>query len=249
LGNAPSTKNSQSKVGVAGIFRQLFKFLLHKFGKQILVFTLVLKSQQAFTDWIKNKIEKYGFIEGEDFYSILSKTPEGGRPATEYLLTIDMGKELAMVENNEKGRQVRKYFIECERRAKELLNVTVIKSNNILDLQKKRLDIMDGNTRIRRAKALLTGHDLPAMLPASTEKFYNNSDLGTEMGVSNRKVMKLGRSLKLVAPEGQSNVYGAWKMTKSPHSPHECSQCYWTALGRQKVINSHQKLIITKFWR
>ena len=42
----------------------------------------------------------------------------GGHNATEYRLTLDMAKELAMVENNERGRQARRYFIECERAAR-----------------------------------------------------------------------------------------------------------------------------------
>jgi hypothetical protein len=76
------------------------------------------------------------------------------------------------------------------------------------------------------------------MLPASTEKLRSNSDLGTEMGISNRKVMKLGRSLELVAPEGQSNEFGEWKMSKSPNSPHECAQWYWKEKGREKLIDN-----------
>ncbi len=69
-----------------------------------------------FEDWIARKVEQYGFTEGEDFLSILRKTR--GRPATDYHLTLDMAKELAMVENNDKGRQVRRYFIEIEKKAK-----------------------------------------------------------------------------------------------------------------------------------
>jgi anti-repressor protein len=48
----------------------------------------------------------------------LSKTPNGGRPAKEYALTLDMAKELSMVERTEKGKQARQYFLVCERRAK-----------------------------------------------------------------------------------------------------------------------------------
>ena len=70
-----------------------------------------------FSNWIKDRIEKYGFIEGSDFSPILAKTSEqGGRPAIEYALTIDCAKEIAMVENNEKGKLIRKYFIEVEKR-------------------------------------------------------------------------------------------------------------------------------------
>ncbi|EJT2952862.1 antA/AntB antirepressor family protein, partial [Campylobacter coli] len=43
-----------------------------------------------------------------------------GRPRKEYYVTLDMAKELCMVENNEKGRQARRYFIECEKRLKNL---------------------------------------------------------------------------------------------------------------------------------
>src|SRR5690606_14378984 len=46
------------------------------------------------------------------------ENPKGGRPAKEYALTIDMAKELSMVERNDKGKEARQYFIECERRAK-----------------------------------------------------------------------------------------------------------------------------------
>lgn len=43
------------------------------------------------------------------------KNPNGGRPTVEYALTLDMAKQLCMVENNKKGRIARKYFIECEK--------------------------------------------------------------------------------------------------------------------------------------
>lgn len=70
-----------------------------------------------FSTWLKDRIEKYGFIEGEDFSPVLGKTSNsGGRPTKEYILKLDMAKELAMVENNEQGRKARKYFIEIEKR-------------------------------------------------------------------------------------------------------------------------------------
>ncbi len=77
-----------------------------------------LESKQDFSNWIRGRIEKYGFIEGEDFSIILSKST-GGRPTIEYALTIDVAKELAMVEGNENGRQARRYFIKCEKQLKQ----------------------------------------------------------------------------------------------------------------------------------
>lgn len=75
--------------------------------------------QSKFADWIKNRIERFGFVEGEDFRAV-SKILENGGRLIDYELSIDMAKELCMVENNEKGRQARKYFIECERRLKQI---------------------------------------------------------------------------------------------------------------------------------
>ncbi|MGD6872983.1 antA/AntB antirepressor family protein [Sutcliffiella horikoshii] len=71
-----------------------------------------------FTTWIKDRIAKYQFTEGEDFSPIRGETLNG-RPRTDYLLKIDTAKEIAMVQNNEMGRAIRKYFIEVEKRFKE----------------------------------------------------------------------------------------------------------------------------------
>lgn len=76
-----------------------------------------LEIQTRYNDWIKNRINEYGFIQDEDYLIITERT--NGRPRKEYHITLDMGKELGMVERNERGRQIRKYFIECERRASQ----------------------------------------------------------------------------------------------------------------------------------
>lgn len=84
-----------------------------------------LESKQEFANWIKNRIKQYGFVENQDFevFDNFVRNPQGGRPAVEYALSIDMAKELSMVENNEKGRIARKYFIACEDKLKQGLLV------------------------------------------------------------------------------------------------------------------------------
>ncbi|WP_079709957.1 antA/AntB antirepressor family protein [Paraliobacillus ryukyuensis] len=70
-----------------------------------------------FSTWIKDRIQKYGFIENEDFILTITKTGERKNVIRyEYLLTLDTAKEIAMVQNNEQGRAIRKYFIEVEKR-------------------------------------------------------------------------------------------------------------------------------------
>lgn len=77
-----------------------------------------------FSNWIKDRIAKYGFVEGEDYSPILAnRVGDGvGKPKTEYLLTLDTAKEIAMTENNERGRQVRRYFIEVEKRVRRMFS-------------------------------------------------------------------------------------------------------------------------------
>lgn len=76
-----------------------------------------------FSTWIKVRVEQYGFADGVDFVSMEAAPQNGGAGnrgfKVEYYIAIDMAKELAMVERNEKGRQARQYFIECERRLKQ----------------------------------------------------------------------------------------------------------------------------------
>ena len=78
-----------------------------------------LEVKSKFADWVKNRIEKYGFEENQDFIA-LSKNLENGGREIDYILKLDMAKELSMVENNDKGRQARKYFIECEKKLKQI---------------------------------------------------------------------------------------------------------------------------------
>ena len=89
-----------------------------------------MQVRRDFSTWIKGRIRKFGFIANEDY--LLTKSGEqvphqGGTRTVEridYHLTLDMAKELAMVENNEQGRAARRYFIECERQVQAAINAT-----------------------------------------------------------------------------------------------------------------------------
>jgi phage anti-repressor protein len=214
-----------------------------------------LESGTRFNDWISRRIEQYGFIEGEDFYSILSKTSEGGRPTTEYYIVIDMGKELAMVENNEKGRQVRKYFIECEKRAKSLNNPASARETEKLDIQRKRLEIMEKNARSKQANilkalgnefkdvlsgdslrsiashvALLTTGELLIPLP-EVEKTYSATEVGKRRDISSNMVGKIANKFNLKTPE-----YGIFVLDKAVGHSKQVSNFRYNEKGANKVI-------------
>ncbi|MHA2620032.1 phage antirepressor KilAC domain-containing protein [Streptococcus agalactiae] len=72
-----------------------------------------LEIKTAYKDWFPRMAE-YGFEEGQDFSSFLSKST-GGRPSQDHVLKLDMAKEIAMLQRNEKSKEVRKYFIQVEK--------------------------------------------------------------------------------------------------------------------------------------
>lgn len=72
----------------------------------------VLEVKTAYKDWFPRMAE-YGFEEGQDFSSFLSKST-GGRPSQDHVLKMDMAKEIAMIQRNAKSKEVRKYFIQVE---------------------------------------------------------------------------------------------------------------------------------------
>lgn len=82
-----------------------------------------LEINSKFADWIKNRIEKYGFVEGQDFITISNILENGGR-TIEYILKLDTAKEIAMVENNIRGSQIRRYFIAVEKKYKQITDTS-----------------------------------------------------------------------------------------------------------------------------
>lgn len=79
----------------------------------------VLGVKSKFADWVKNRLNDCEAAENEDFESFSKILEKGGRPQTEYLIKLDTAKEMAMLERNEKGKQVRRYFIAIEKKYKE----------------------------------------------------------------------------------------------------------------------------------
>lgn len=79
-----------------------------------------LEVKSNFITWIKRRIKKYGFVENIDFILVFQKrkTNNPKNPTIEeidYILKLDMAKEISMIENNDHGRKIRQYFIQCEK--------------------------------------------------------------------------------------------------------------------------------------
>lgn len=82
-----------------------------------------LEVKTRFNDWINNRIKEYGFTQDVDFNTtenlVASETKTYGQGRIDYFITLDMAKELSMVERNAKGKEARRYFIACEKELKE----------------------------------------------------------------------------------------------------------------------------------
>lgn len=76
-----------------------------------------LEVETQYNKWFTRMVE-YGFSEGTDFWTFLSES-SGGRPSTDHHLTMDMAKELSMLQRTERGREARRYFIEAEKLARQ----------------------------------------------------------------------------------------------------------------------------------
>lgn len=103
-----------------------------------------LGSKRQFADWIKQRIKKYEFVENEDFltfHNFVKREGNLGSKTTEYYLTIDTAKEICMIENNQIGRKIRKYFIETEKRYREIIE----NPTNIFDFMRLALDQIEEN--------------------------------------------------------------------------------------------------------
>ena len=129
-----------------------------------------LEVGRDFSTWIKDRIEEYGFLENQDFILSSSASAQvfprfgenqnlGGRPTVEYHITIDMAKELAMVEKNAKGRQVRRYFIDCEKALRLTYNDidnSLIRSHvNVLFITDYLNELMRGRPELKRYQYLM----------------------------------------------------------------------------------------------
>jgi anti-repressor protein len=77
-----------------------------------------LESKRRFSDWFKQRVDVYGFEKGIDFTD--HKSVIGKATQIDYFISVDMAKELSMVENNAKGKIARQYFIAREKQAKML---------------------------------------------------------------------------------------------------------------------------------
>lgn len=104
-----------------------------------------------FAKWMQRMCE-YGFSENQD-YRVFVKNDDnskGGRPSTDYEITLDMAKEIAMIQRSDKGKEVRQYFLELERR----WNSPEAVMNRALEYSRKQVKALMEENKELKPKAL-----------------------------------------------------------------------------------------------
>lgn len=83
----------------------------------------VLESKTRYNDWIDRRLRECDAVENEDYQIFTQKRVKSdkGRPNRNHILSLDIAKEMAMLERNPKGKQVRRYFIQVEKKYKTAL--------------------------------------------------------------------------------------------------------------------------------
>ena len=171
----------------------------NKEGKQVVSARevhLFLDIKTKFADWVKRCIDKYDFVENTD-YSILRSVENHSTGATtkiDYIVTLDMAKELAMISDTKKGKEARKYFIECEKK----LNLNKVPTT-YLEALREIIKIEEEKVSLQNKVAILT----------HVNKLYTSSEIAKELNMrSANEFNKILSDLKI-----QYKVNNTWVLT------------------------------------
>lgn len=179
----------------------------------------ILEVKSNYRDWSKNRLNDCEAVENEDYESFAKNLAKGGRPQIDHIIKLDTAKEMAMLERNEKGKQVRRYFIQIEKKYREqaqkplsALDQLRLQSQAIMevdekvdainkDLQdfKRNLPLLPAEAELlvykinKRAVAALGGKESNAYKDSSLRgKVYSDihRELKRQFGVSKYKYIK-----------------------------------------------------------
>ena len=205
--------------------------------------------KKKFTDWVKQNFK--GFEEGQDYTTSpkghLVKSGNGTvRAYDDYLLTIDMAKELCMMSKTEKGKEVRKYFIEIERKWNDPQEV-VRRGYAILQNENTQLKLENKNLSIQLEESNKKADYLDVILgtPDALAISQIAADYGYGAVSFNRLLHKVGIQHRV---NGQWILYRAYMgknyVTTKPfiYKDHKGNNrtslsTYWTQAGRKLIYD------------
>lgn len=192
--------------------------------------------------WYVKNIEKNQFaIEGEDFiqFDMMSKTPEGGRPTKDFILSIDFAKKLSMLARTEKGEQIRNYFIEVEKQMTETYSIPQSFSEALM-LAANQANLIE-KQQIALSKA---SKEIQALQPKA-ELMDKVMDCGEKIDVGQAaKILKL--------PFGRNTLFlklresGIFFQNRNEPKQQYINQGYFEVFEQLIQRNTHDSFMVVK---
>lgn len=200
-----------------------------------------LEVGKDFSTWIKDRISRYGFVEGEDFVKVENLSSPNlvsskSRPQImiDYHLSLDMAKEVCMVDNSDKGRAARRYFISCERR----LNASPVQY--IAQMESQMIQMIEDRVDQTVALRLASSSRVAALAYVSVRELLEEHG-AIQKGRSglNRKI---GCRMRTRALQNRPPV----ELLKCPHSgvwlfPRDFAAQYMRSEGQALVADHNAK--------
>jgi phage anti-repressor protein len=171
---------------------------------------------EQFNHWIERKLE-YGYTQNEDYITIqydylgnqISSQSENQHVRVhkrDYILTMDTAKEMAMTQNNDKGKQARKYFIECEKIAKDLQEINHKPMNELEMISFMALKLNNQKIEQERQSAMITV--LTAKVDAMQQDYFSVQGYANlhKIKIDHATCNKLGRRASKISREDCAKI-------------------------------------------
>ena len=180
----------------------------------------VLESKQDFSTWIKKRLDEVDAVENVDFIVFHKKmeNSDGGRPQIEYILSTDIAKEIAMLERNEVGKKVRRYFIEFEKMHKQkvipLTQAEILaQSAALLVEQERRTAALEAETEAIRKNQLKIANCVNRLTNSNENLTVIAYGILNKVRLDKNKASSLGRKASKLSRERNLTI-GRWR---DPH--------------------------------
>ena len=210
-----------------------------------------LKVETPYKKWF-DRMTEYGFTEGEDFWTNLSEST-GGRPSTDHQLTIDMAKELCMIQRTEIGKRCREYFLTIERSwnspesvmaralqfANQHLELIMQQNSRLIETNKTQAkQIEEMLPKVSYCDVVLNCNDL--MTVNAIAKDYGKSAIWMNKWLNEHKVQYKQGDVWLLYQKYANKGYTSSKTSTfigTDGIQHCRTHTYWTQAGRLFIYN------------
>ncbi|MEI3316843.1 phage antirepressor KilAC domain-containing protein [Eubacterium ramulus] len=210
-----------------------------------------------FTTWFE-RMKEYGFSEGNEFFPKRGETSEqGGRPQTDFQISVDMAKQICMIQRSPEGKMIRQYFIDLEKawNTPEQIMARALKmANKSIDSLKERCAFLGGQI-VEQQKVISELQPKANYVDTilQSKSLVLTTQIAKDYGMSARKFNRILNELKIQYKVGdqwvlyskyQSNGYvhsRTINIIRSNGMPDTKMQTEWTQKGRLFLYDELKK--------